>query len=69
MGEGRFSEVYRNQVTSSVVNSLGGVWHGTTPVALKRLKNVSDAELKKFEYEIQVMRDLKHPNIVQYDCK
>lgn len=52
IGGGSFGDVYK------------GVWNGTTPVALKMLKDAS--QMIEFEKETRLLQSLKHPNIVQY---
>jgi len=50
LGKGKFGEVYE------------GVWSGTTPIALKKLKKEDQQE---FENEIILLRRLNHPNVVR----
>ncbi len=50
LGSGNFGEVYRGQ------------WKGRE-VALKRLKNVE--QIVEFEKELDILKSLHHPNIVQ----
>eukprot|EP00027_Filamoeba_sp_ATCC50430_P007235 CAMPEP_0168546232 /NCGR_PEP_ID=MMETSP0413-20121227/3387_1 /TAXON_ID=136452 /ORGANISM="Filamoeba nolandi, Strain NC-AS-23-1" /LENGTH=619 /DNA_ID=CAMNT_0008576393 /DNA_START=488 /DNA_END=2344 /DNA_ORIENTATION=- len=50
LGKGKFGEVYE------------GIWSGTTPIALKKLKQEDKDE---FENEIMLLRRLNHPNVVR----
>eukprot|EP01114_Cavostelium_apophysatum_P016046 TRINITY_DN4500_c0_g1_i1.p1 TRINITY_DN4500_c0_g1~~TRINITY_DN4500_c0_g1_i1.p1 ORF type:complete len:771 (+),score=243.63 TRINITY_DN4500_c0_g1_i1:349-2661(+) len=52
IGSGSFGEVH------------GGVWNGTTRVALKKLHQQS--RLKDFTTEVQMLMQLRHPNIVWF---
>jgi len=52
LGSGSFAEVFK------------GIWNGTTRVALKKLHQQSD--LKGFASEVQVLMQLRHPNIVWF---
>eukprot|EP00027_Filamoeba_sp_ATCC50430_P000325 CAMPEP_0168555594 /NCGR_PEP_ID=MMETSP0413-20121227/8422_1 /TAXON_ID=136452 /ORGANISM="Filamoeba nolandi, Strain NC-AS-23-1" /LENGTH=763 /DNA_ID=CAMNT_0008586463 /DNA_START=44 /DNA_END=2335 /DNA_ORIENTATION=- len=51
LGGGNFGEVFK------------GIWNGTTPVALKKLK--SREQLQEFAQEAKVLLSLNHPNIVR----
>jgi Protein kinase domain len=48
---------------------LKGMWLGSTPVALKSINNIPEftehAELKNFFKEMELLSQLRHPNIVQ----
>lgn len=52
LGSGQFGQVYE------------GRWNGTTPVAIKTLKEGS-MEPKDFLAEAQVMKDLRHPKLIK----
>jgi fyn-related kinase len=52
LGAGQFGEVYE------------GVWKSKTPVAVKTLKFES-MEVKEFMSEAQIMKTLRHKNLVQ----
>lgn len=52
LGKGQYGEVYR------------GMWKGTTPVAVKTLKQESCSP-EEFLAEAQIMKKFKHPNLVQ----
>jgi len=56
LGSGKYGEVYK------------GSWHGTTAVALKKLKDTSpdSAVSKEFENEMTILIKLNHPNIVRF---
>lgn len=55
IGLGSYGEVYR------------GEWHGTE-VAVKRflLQDISGESLEEFKSEVQIMRRLRHPNVVLF---
>ncbi|CAK8579731.1 unnamed protein product [Lathyrus sativus] len=55
IGIGSYGEVYR------------GEWHGTE-VAVKRflLQDISGESLEEFKSEVQIMRRLRHPNVVLF---
>jgi len=41
-----------------------GKWGGTNTVALKKVTNESSSSVKEFEYEITVLKELRHPNVI-----
>lgn len=53
VGEGSFGEVFEGTL-------YGG------PVAIKRLKVHTNQAIEDFDHEIEVMKQLRHPNIVQF---
>ena len=54
VGIGSFGEVHR------------GLWRGTTEVAVKRIldQDLSDTILEEFALEVDIMRRLRHPNVL-----
>eukprot|EP00013_Stygamoeba_regulata_P018838 CAMPEP_0177654604 /NCGR_PEP_ID=MMETSP0447-20121125/14432_1 /TAXON_ID=0 /ORGANISM="Stygamoeba regulata, Strain BSH-02190019" /LENGTH=351 /DNA_ID=CAMNT_0019158287 /DNA_START=217 /DNA_END=1272 /DNA_ORIENTATION=+ len=54
IGGGNFGQVYR------------GVYYGTD-VAIKQLLDIGDKDMHKYiEREMQTLRDMRHPNVVQF---
>ena len=58
VGRGNFGEVFK------------GYWRGTV-VAVKKMKIPFDSDesefLASFEHEAEIMRSLRHPNVLQVD--
>ena len=53
LGSGSFAQVW------------GGIWNGTTSVAVKTLKTGSSMDESDFLQEATLMKELRHPNILQ----
>eukprot|EP01119_Soliformovum_irregulare_P005229 TRINITY_DN1681_c0_g1_i2.p1 TRINITY_DN1681_c0_g1~~TRINITY_DN1681_c0_g1_i2.p1 ORF type:complete len:534 (+),score=163.16 TRINITY_DN1681_c0_g1_i2:45-1646(+) len=62
-----FEDLEFEEVVSE--GSTGEVWLGFyfgTPVAIKKLTQVDEAEKYKIEREYNILKDINHPNIVQF---